>query len=664
MLHRAVFIGLSVCAACVPGTLVGQSSNAWNSPASGNWEDMHWSLGQLPADGQVVLVTNSGWKAIAIGPNTVANFPQTLNPSVITIASPVDSYNVLFLNYAGFDHPLSATQLTISSNAVLTTLASALNVNNATGGPFSIGGTLNQGDFSIVTTARLTIGDVGPGVYNMTNGTLLVTDIQNVGSQYPSFFNQFGGTNYPDKVLLQLGGQYVMYGGNMSTHSIAYSPGSGSASGNFKQLGGVVKPDRMYVNVGDYFLAGGLFSSPDVEMPMPSSAQDYYGGASFTQTGGTNLTGSLSLGNLWPPYFNASPSGDYTLSNGVLVTSDTTLGPWGGFAQSGGTHTTTSLGLYGDQTGPSWASYAEYSLSGGILSAGNISAQAAYFTQSGGTNQVAGDLNMSWRSWYGSTYNLSGGVLLASNNTMVCSVYSGCGFTQSGGLQVVSNLLTVSRADDSATGYVNAYSRGFVLAGGQLTTRDILVDNGATFHHNGGTLSNSGTVTLADGIWEANTNQQQLGRLVLAQGTNSGIYMPAAAAVLRFAASGGIAWSGPALLTIENWNGSLTGGGAHQIYFGTNAAGLSAAQLAQLQFRDPAGSSGVYPATILASGEIVPARLLVSRPAGRNLQISWAPGMRLQTSTNISGPYSDVPGAPNPYLASFNEPRRFFRLSY
>src|SRR4029077_1689362 len=150
--------------------LMGQTSNSWTSPASGAWEDMHWSLGQLPAQGQSIYLTNAGWKAVAIGPATVKNFPQTLRPGSITISSPTNSYNVLLLNYAGFQTPLSVQELRINSNAALVAVSSDLQVNSSV---FSIGGTFDQGDYSIVSGIRLQLGDIGPGVYNFTNGTAL-----------------------------------------------------------------------------------------------------------------------------------------------------------------------------------------------------------------------------------------------------------------------------------------------------------------------------------------------------------------------------------------------------------------------------------------------------------------------------------------------------------
>src|SRR6185436_11947433 len=98
--------------------------------------------------------------------------PQTLRPSTVTISAPTDSYNVLLLNYFGFQTPLSVKQMRIYSNGALIALNSALQVDNVLGGAFSIGGAVNQGANATVSTASLEVGDIGPGTYNLTNGIL------------------------------------------------------------------------------------------------------------------------------------------------------------------------------------------------------------------------------------------------------------------------------------------------------------------------------------------------------------------------------------------------------------------------------------------------------------------------------------------------------------
>lgn len=658
-MFRPAFI-VSLC--CSAATLCAQTQandqpNAWTNRTSGNWEDLQWSLGVRPGPGQSVLLTNQGWKAINISPNTVANFAQTLNPSSIYLGGYTDSFNLLLLNYAGLSDPVTANSLVIGTNSGLTALASALSVNNAAGDPFSIGGVLNQGEGATVSTANLTIGDIGPGAYNMTNGSLLVSGTQTLGGKFAAAFRQFGGTNYAQSVALFSGGEYDLYGGDLTTGSLIYRNGSGT----FNQYGGVVKPDRMLATMTTYVQSGGIFSCGDVELPGVGSAIDYAGAAYFVQTGGTNNSG-LSIGTYYPPFLNASAFGGYTLSNGVLVTSGTSIGPWGSFQQNGGTHTSGGIGLRGAEVYINTPSYASYTLSGGMLNSRSMSLSIGNFNQTGGTNVISGDLNLNWSGYYNSSYSLNGGLLQTSNTTFVGTVTRSGGFSQNGGIQIVSNLLTISRSANSASGpYQNAYFVDFLMNGGQLVVPNIRVDSGAFFHHRSGTLVNSGTVILANGNWDAYTTQQQLGTLGLADGTNS-IYLPPGPAGLRFAGSSAVAWSNSALLIIEGWNGSVTGSGSHQILFGSNSTGLTPSQLAQIRFHNPAGSTGYYPAAILNTGEIVPARFLASHRTVNGLQISWATGMTLQSSTNINGPYNDVSGAISPYTPIFNSPQRFFRL--
>ena len=91
--------------------------NAWMKPTSGYWEGApYWSLDLLPGTNQAVLFTNAGWKALAIGPNTVQKFPQTLNVNSITLSSPSNSFNLLLLNYAGYQTPIAANIITLNSN--------------------------------------------------------------------------------------------------------------------------------------------------------------------------------------------------------------------------------------------------------------------------------------------------------------------------------------------------------------------------------------------------------------------------------------------------------------------------------------------------------------------------------------------------------------------
>jgi hypothetical protein len=199
------------------------------------------------------------------------------------------------------------------------------------------------------------------------------------------------------------------------------------------------------------------------------------------------------------------------------------------------------------------------------------------------------------------------------------------------------------------------------MTGGNLSVNNISISNGAAFHQNGGTINHSGLMTLAGGSWQARPGQQTLGPLRLATGTlaDSSINFPGSASVLRIANCSGQTWSQTANLNITNWHGSASGGGSSQLYCGSDANGLTAQQLARIRFSI---SGGLFPARILATGEIVPQQLLTYSRSSNTLTLTWGPGWFLQSSTNVVGPYLDVQNANSPYAASMPGPRKFFRL--
>jgi len=108
-----------------------------------------------------------------------------------------------------------------------------------------------------------------------------------------------------------------------------------------------------------------------------------------------------------------------------------------------------------------------------------------------------------------------------------------------------------------------------------------------------------------------------------------------------------------------------TGGGDDQLKFGSDASGLTVSQLNQIRFVSPAGfSPGEYLALILNTGEIVPAPkpTLSFGKVGTNFVLSWTSNFKLQTATNVIGPYQDLVGATSPYTNELQNPERYFRL--
>ena len=142
-----------------------------------------------------------------------------------------------------------------------------------------------------------------------------------------------------------------------------------------------------------------------------------------------------------------------------------------------------------------------------------------------------------------------------------------------------------------------------------MIVSNIFVAPQASFSCRDAIISQSGTLTLAYASLYAGSNSVSFGRFCLGGSgkANSTLYMLDGSGVVAFANSSSVAWSNDVVLVIENWAGSLFGGGKQQIIFGASAGGLTSIQLAQIQFHNPAGlAAGTYPAKILSTGEIIP----------------------------------------------------------
>ena len=620
--------------------------NSWTNQASGYWEDPAWSLGLPPGAGQSILLTNSGWKALAISAATVQNCPQALSIASLAIASPIDSFNTLLVNQAGLDLPLTTDSLTVASNSAVVLFSSALQVNNQGADHFSVNGTFTETESSAVSARYLSLGENGPGIYNLTNSFLSVGG-EFLGGIFTATFNQDGGTNSFDTLHLNHG-SYNLYEGHC-TGTIVIGDLTAAV---FNQWGGSVT-SSLAIARGSYALKSGMFSGPGLILPALTEGAT----GSFMQTGGTNTQiGELFVGA--PRGSVAASGGSYGLVEGVLNTADTFISYFGNFDQRGGRHVVQgAFSVVGTviQRNPGFTVDAYATLGGGVSSCQSLSVEIAVFSQSGGTNLVAGDLTLA-RTQPGTFYNLSGGNLQTSN-TIIFSSYSGA-FNQSGGVHRISHLLKLARNADF-------YQCRYVLSDGELDVADILVNGGAVFRYSGGTLIHSGVLTLDDGVWEAKPRGEKLGPLQLSGSSISTLSLPGSGCVVQFATSSSLGWSNQSRLVIENWNGSSTGAGIQQILFGNDASSLTRQQLSQLQFMNPSGCApGIYPARILATGEITPGGWLDYSLSSDGLVLQWDTGFILQTATTVCGPYADLTGVTSPYTIQLVEPQMFFRLRH
>src|SRR5205823_1926757 len=100
-----------------------------------------WSLGVLPGSSQSVMITNSGWKAVAINPSTPINFPDSMTVGSLTIRGAFDTKNTLLLNFFGTTVPLTVLNgLTLADSGQILNLNSALVI---------------QGGSSLITNTQL-----------------------------------------------------------------------------------------------------------------------------------------------------------------------------------------------------------------------------------------------------------------------------------------------------------------------------------------------------------------------------------------------------------------------------------------------------------------------------------------------------------------------------
>ncbi|HET7626059.1 MAG TPA: hypothetical protein VFM25_12420 [Verrucomicrobiae bacterium] len=523
------------------------------------------------------MITNANWKSVMIRPNTTANFPESLTMNSLTISSPTNSYNTLLLNYAGFSTPLTVNSLLIASNSALTMLSSALKLNGPEGVGMSIGGEFNQNDFSIVSGNQIDIGYVGPGVYNFNSGVLDVGHVW-LGAPFGGVFNQNGGS-ISNGIFHLEGGEYNLSDGDFA--AMVYFDG-----GTFHQMGGNVRaPFTMFR--GTYLMERGINTGG---VTVPSSDGWTTGSASVLQTGGTNF-GAIHLGEYG--------DGSYTLSNAVVDSPEIDIEFYGNFFQwNGAVASAAKIRIAGGWVNRGDRALGCYTLYGGNLSSPGIQMDTGSFTQENGTYDVTGDLE-----FVNSTHNfyyLNGG-LLKTANTRIESAWVG-GFYQSGGAHVIAGELAIQSGLDGFQGYV--------MTGGELTVSNIFLDANAKFAQTGGAILQTGTLTLLAANLQAGPGEQHFGRLQLnatGDATNSIFFLTAGNCALRFAASRDLVWSNQASLTIQNWAGSLVGGGNQQIIFGAGSDALTSSQLSQIAFLNPTGAPpGIYPAKMLSTGEIVP----------------------------------------------------------
>jgi hypothetical protein len=213
----------------------------------------------------------------------------------------------------------------------------------------------------------------------------------------------------------------------------------------------------------------------------------------------------------------------------------------------------------------------------------------------GGAASIIGDIN--------------GGV--GGTNTMTIDPGTNNSFSYAGS---ISNFNTVKIESGTVTFTgSNVYTGGTTVDGGTLVaggsgalggTSSITINTGGSLQlaATGDRINDNAVVILSGGKFDTAGLSETVGTLRLT--VTSIIDLGTANSILRFARSAAIAWTGT--LNVYNWTGSPLGSGIDQLYFGTDATGLTNAQLTEINFYSGEGTGFLGTATILSDGEVVP----------------------------------------------------------
>lgn len=333
----------------------------------------------------------------------------------------------------------------------------------------------------------------------------------------------------------------------------------------------------------------------------------------FAPTASISLTSPVTLTSL----LNVSPS------SGITFTMNGILGGAGGINQNGAgiillsgnnTHTgsttvssgTLQLGAAGSgSNSPLGTTAAGTSISNGAvldLNGFTLATAEALTLNGTGISNNGALINSS-----GTAASYSGTVALASNS----SIGTTGNITLSAVVSGSFSLTKVGAGNLTSTA-VNTYSGGTILSAGTMTLNPSgNTSQSGTFNFNGGTLTTAAITSGRTVIY---------GSIDLSE--NSTLALGSNAHTITFTNPG--TFTASRILTITGWAGSIAAcatGTAGKVFVG-NTASLSAAQLAQIRFT----ISGInYPATQLASGEIVPTlRLAVTNPGDQTAGLGFS----------------------------------------
>jgi hypothetical protein len=472
--------------------------------------------GEFNMSGGTILISTSGWY---VGNNQGSIGSCTLSGGYVENTSP-------FTGQQTYGGPSEFLGLSVGA------------VTGGTGFFVQTGGTINN------SSTSTTIGAEGFGTYNQTgganltysfyvgpetnsNGTYNLSGTGVLATTGPEFiggmsnssggesatFNQSGGTNTAGTLSIMGVGMYSQSAGTLTVAgTLSIGQYSGTVSSAMIQSGGSASAAALFVggqpgsssSLGAYDLSG--------TAALTVSGEEYIGGpgtGTFQQSGGSNATGTLSIGSQ-----NSEGQATYLLSGGTLAVAGTeTIAPsgTGSMIQSGGSNSAARL-VVGYQDGNG-----SYTLSGAGTLTVSGNEYVGYeiggnFVQNGGTNATSsgGNLYIGYDNDNNNgTYRLAAGTLSVAGGINIGS-NTGDAFTITGGTATAASManagtFAMSNGTLTVPGLItNGFHEPFTLTGGSVT---------ADSFSNTGTLSitNEGSLTLTDSFAQNSSGTLALG---------------------------------------------------------------------------------------------------------------------------------------------------------
>ncbi|MDD3491163.1 MAG: hypothetical protein PHR62_14905, partial [Paludibacter sp.] len=341
------------------------------------------------------------------------------------------------------------------------------------------------------------------------------------------------------------------------------------------------------------------------------------GGVVVTNTGTVTLNAAKTLNTgiqlkieadatLNTNNYSLTLGGDF-INNGILNAGSSNITINGTANQSIGTITTTGsfsttkTGGTATLTGNISAGAFTLNSAGGTLNLGN----GLTHTFTGTANITAGNLNGG-----SSTINLNGAINASGGSWIAGTSTVNYGGTTQTVMPVTYYNLQLSGSGAKTINAGTSVSNNLDVSGtASATLSQTLSISGSTTIHTGASLTLAAANRLSEnpfimsgGTFSTGSTTgytETLGTLQV--NANSTIQLGTGSHTLTFAASNSQSWSGE-LLTINSWSGSEGGSGtAGRIFVGNNSNGLTASQLAKIEFTG--FGTG---ATLLSTGELVP----------------------------------------------------------